>query len=234
MKSVAERWELYAQVYTRGKKESQGKYLGDEWNEPEVIGIDVPADQIVSYLNERVFAPFFGTPDVILEIGAGGGRFTDVLLPKCNKLIATDTSPTMVSLLRERFGNDPKLELVLLDGKGLTSISDNTVDAGFSYDVFVHLPHRDIFNYLCELERVLRPGGKAIIHHANTFSELGWKKFLDSVDLAHHAFESQGTFMLMTPMIMEEFTKRAGLVFEDCLTDIVRRDGMSLISKPRN
>lgn len=221
--AIIDGWDRYAQAWIDYKcdKNPKGKFLGDEWNEPEVIGIDVPADQIVSHLDEKVFKHFLGSSEVILEIGAGGGRFTDILLPKCDKLIATDTSQTMLSLLRERFASSPKIELVLLDGTGLTSIPDNSIDAAFSYDVFVHLIQQDVYNYLSELNRVLKPGGRAIIHHGNTFSELGWKKF----------FRVDGTFTLMTPSIFTEFTHRAGLVLEDCLTDIVRRDCISLISK---
>ena len=140
--TVAQGWEKYAQNYEGDK----GNHLGNEWNAPEVTGLDVPADQIVSYLDERVFAPFLGTCEVLLEIGPGGGRFTEVLLPKCNRLIAAETSPTMLKLLRERFMNCTKIEYLCLDGRGLSPIQDRSVDAAFSYDVFVHLQHWDIYN----------------------------------------------------------------------------------------
>lgn len=228
--TISEGWELNAQRY-KGKP---GKYLGDEWNKPEASGIDVPANQMVSYLDEKVFAPFLGTSNVILEIGPGGGRFTEVLLSKCNKLIAADVTPTMLKLLKERFGPDPKIEYLLLDGLGLSPISDKSVDAAFSYSVFAHLHHWDIFNYLSELSRVLVPGGKAIIEHPNTFSELGWKRFLKDLPISLNVHKLPGTITLMTPEIIKEFTQRAGLVLEDCITDTAKRDCISLIRKPNN
>lgn len=229
--TIAEEWEQYAHRY-KGKK---GEHLGNEWNDQDGMGINasVSVDQIVPYLDEKIFAPFLGWQDVILEIGSGGGRFTEILLPKCNKLIATDTSPKMLELLRARFQDKSKIYYKLLDGQGLTSISDESVDAAFSYGVFVHIQHWDIFNYLSELNRVLKPGGKVILHHANTFSELGWKLFLINVSESVNKPKPYWTFTVMTPELIREFTERSGLILEDCITDIVRRDCISLIKKPK-
>jgi SAM-dependent methyltransferase len=227
--SVTQGWENYA----RNFKPVTGAHLGDEWNEHELIGIDVPPDQIVATLDLEVLQPFLGTVDVLLEIGPGGGRWTQVLLPKANKLIAADPSPSMLSLLRKRFGNDPKLECVLIDGNGLKPIKDHSVDAGFSYDVFVHLEQWDIYNYLCELKRVLKPGGKALIHHGNTFSELGWKRFVSEVPTQVNIPKVWGTFSFMCPQVFQEFTERAGLNYLGCITNVVKRDGISLMQSPK-
>ncbi len=226
--TVAEGWDKYAQKYQSAK----GNNLGDEWNRPEVIGIDVPADQIVAYLDQKIFTPFLGNSNTILEIGAGGGRFTEILVPKCNKLIATDTSPNMISLLKKRFSNIRKVEYLLLDGLGLSPIPDNSIDAVFSYGVFVHLQHWDIYNYLQEIKRILKPGGKVIIQHANTFSEMGWEYFLGDLSTSLNRHKLPGSFTLMTPDIIREFTQRAGLKLEKCITDVVRRDCISLITCP--
>lgn len=226
--TIAEGWEEYAQRYGS----VGGKYLGDEWNRPEFMGIDAPVDLIVPYLDEKILTPFMGSCEVLLEIGAGGGRFTEVLLPKCNKLIAADTSTTMIKLLQQRFAPNTKIEYLLLDGRGLSPIPDKSVDAAFSYGVFVHLQHWDIYNYLTEIKRVLNPGGRAIVHHANTFSELGWAKFLNDLPPSLNKHKLPWTFTLMTPEIMKAFTERAGLKLVDCITDVVRRDCITLIMSP--
>ncbi len=226
--TIAEGWEQYARQYSQ----NNGQYIGDEWNEPDKMGIDIPANQILPYLDDVVFNPFLGNPEVILEIGSGGGRFTELLLPKCARLIATDTSPTMLKLLRQRFVDNPKIDYVLLDGLGLASVPNNSIDAAFSYGVFVHLQHWDIYNYLSELNRILKPGGKAIIQHANTFSELGWRRFLGEVAPSLNRHKLPGSFAVMTPEVIREFVQRAGLLLQDCLTDVVRRDCISLMRKP--
>jgi len=221
--TIAEGWDRYARRHERDGK------LGDEWNEPAAIGIDVPADELVAYLDRTVFGPFFGTCEVLLEIGPGGGRFTTVLLPRCRKLLAADTSANMLSLLKSRFGGDARLTCLHLDGRGLRGIADASVDAAFAYGVFVHLQHWDIYHYLTELRRVLKPGGKALIQHANTFSELGWKRFQKDVPGSLNRHKLPGTFTLMTPEIMAEFVRRAGLALVGCRTDVVRRDAITLI-----
>ncbi len=226
--TVSQGYEKYAKTF----KAEPGKYLGDEWNEPDVIGLNVAPNQIVPTLDRMIFQPFLGTCDVILEIGAGGGRFTEILFPKCNKVIATDTSPTMLYHLKQRFKDWPKLECIQLDGRGLEPIEDQSVDAAFSYDVFDHLEQWDIFNYLCELKRVLKPGGKAIIHHSNTFSELGWKRFVSDMPQQINVPKIWGTLSMMTPEVFKELSERAGLSHIDCITDVVQRDGISLLQSP--
>lgn len=226
--TIAEGWEVYAQDHKASTP------LGEEWNNPELIGLDVSADQIVNYLDSMIFEPFIGKCDTILEIGAGGGRFSEILLPKCEKLIVSDTSKTMIEFLEKRFAAETGVKYMLLDGTGFPEISDSSIDAAFSYGVFVHLQHWDTYNYLTELKRVLKPGGKAIIHHANTFSEKGWKKFLMDVPRSLNRHRPKNNFTVMNEQIIKEFAERAGLKLENCITDIVKRDCISLITAPQN
>jgi SAM-dependent methyltransferase len=225
--TVAEGWETYAQ-----KRRSEPR-LGEEWNDPAAIGADVAtAEEILPYLDRVVFEPFLGTCDVILEIGPGGGRFTEVLLPKCKKLIAVETSKAMLGLLQERFAGNDRLEYHHVDGRGLKEVESDSVDAAFSYGVFVHLQHWDIFNYLKELHRVLRPGGKAVIQHSNTLSELGWEVFTAQVPRQLNTHKLPFTFIANSPELMREFVVRAGFECVDMLTDVVRRDCVALMRKP--
>lgn len=230
--SISEAWEQYAKTTLAKNANGDGSFLGDEWTQADEIGIDVPEDQIISYLDNKIFEPFLKGCDVMLEIGSGGGRFTSVLLPKCKRLIATDTSPSMLSLLRRRFKDDEKIEYMQLDGKGLGAMPDASIDAAFSYGVFVHLQHWDIYNYLLEIRRVLKPDGRALIHHSNSFSELGWQRFNDEVPSSLDKPKLPGTFIFMTPDIMRDLVSRAGLTMEDCITDIVKRDCISLMRRP--
>ncbi len=226
--TISQGWDEYAKRY----KAEPGKHLGDEWNEPLVVGIDASPEQMLNKLDEEVFQPFLGQSEVLLEIGSGGGRFTEILLPKCRRLIASDTAPHMLALVKERFKHCPAVEYLLLDGRGLAPVKDATVDAVFSYDVFVHLQPWDIFNYMREMKRVLRPGGKAIVHHANTFSELGWKRFLSDTDVQLNLPMDWGSLSLMTPQVIAEFAARAGLLLVDCITHLNKRDCITLLQSP--
>ena len=224
--TVAQSWDLYA------RNRAGGEGLGDEWSNPSLIGMDVEPEQVVPHLVESYFRPFLGTPDLLVEIGAGGGRFTEPLLDFCGRVCAADTSKTMIRALTSRFENRSNCQPLLLDGTGLTGVASGSVDAVFSYGVFVHLQHWDFYNYIAETARVLRPGGKAIIQHANTTSEQGWARFLREVPASLNRHKLGGTFTVMTPELMSEFVTRAGLTLEACRGDIATRDSISFISKP--
>ena len=119
----------------------------------------------------------------------------------------------MLPHLRARFHRDAHVEYLLLDGRGLRPLRDGSVDAVLSYGVFGHLQHWDIFNYLVEIERVLVPGGKAVIHHANTFSTLGWHVFLAELpgQVGHHKYP--GSLTVMTPDLFAEFSTPEALTW---------------------
>ena len=227
--AVADEWEWYARDYRAGRV-PQHEYLGADWNDPRVIGTDLPPERFVPHVLETVVFPFVGEPKRLLEIGCGAGRFTVQLAARIPSVMAADTSPTMLQMLRDRLPAGHGVETLLLDGKGLGGVPDASLDAAFSYDVFVHLDAHDIYLYLCELRRALRPGGRAVLHHGNVLSELGWAKF----ERDHAAFvageRSRGRFTLMTPDLFATLAQRAGLTVHEALVEVARRDAISLIS----
>ena len=93
---VKDGWERYARSIAPGA----GVHLGDEWNQPESIGLECEASAVVQTIDEQVIAPFLGTVDTALEIGAGGGRFTVTLVPKARRVIASEVAPSMLRHLR--------------------------------------------------------------------------------------------------------------------------------------
>jgi cyclopropane fatty-acyl-phospholipid synthase-like methyltransferase len=72
------------------------------------------------------------------------------------------------------------MEFHVNDGASLSAVASSSVDAVWSFDVFVHIATREIRSYVAEIGRVLRPGGVAVIHHAglgreNDAAALGWR-----------------------------------------------------------
>jgi SAM-dependent methyltransferase len=104
---------------------------------------------------------------VVLEIGPGAARWSAVLQPRARRLILVDVSDRPLALCRERFADAENVELVLSSGNDLPGVTDSSVEAIWSFDVFVHVAPVDQAGYLTEIARVLAPGGVAVIHHAD-------------------------------------------------------------------
>jgi ubiquinone/menaquinone biosynthesis C-methylase UbiE len=104
---------------------------------------------------------------VVLEIGPGAARWSSVLHTRARQLILVDVSERPLTLCRERFADAANVEYVLSSGNDLPGVGSSSVDAIWSFDVFVHVAPVDQAGYLAEIARVLTPGGVAVIHHAD-------------------------------------------------------------------
>lgn len=104
---------------------------------------------------------------VVLEIGPGGGRWTEALIARASHLVLVDVSERPLELCRRRFDGHTNVEFILSPGSELRGVEDGSIDAVWSFDVFVHVAPRDQAAYLKEIARVLAPGGVALVHHAD-------------------------------------------------------------------
>jgi SAM-dependent methyltransferase len=118
-------------------------------------------------LIDDVLLPTIPAGGAVLEIGPGGGRWTEVLHSRAERLVLADVTETTLDLCRERLGDPADVEYVVSPGSSLPGVADDSIDAVWSFDVFVHVAPADQAGYLAEIARVLRPGGIAAIHHAD-------------------------------------------------------------------
>lgn len=131
---------------------------GEEWNASE---------EWKRALIDDVLCRWIPSNGVVVEIGPGGGRWSEVLVARSIRLILVDVSERPLELCRERFNDAINVEYVLSSGSDLPGIASGSVDAVWSFDVFVHVAPSDQAGYIEEIARVLRPGGVAAIHHAD-------------------------------------------------------------------
>ena len=101
-----------------------------------------------------------------LEIGSGGGRWTDYL-KACQSVVCVDVNSVMLDLVRERFSDQDNLSFVLTEGSNLPGVADDSIDFVFSHDVFVHVDPLEVYDYLAEIRRVLTDDGTVVIHYAD-------------------------------------------------------------------
>lgn len=132
--------------------------LGEEWT---------ASPEWKHGLIEDVLAKWIPDGGVVLEIGPGAGRWSEVLLRRAAELVLVDVSERPLELCRGRFNGDTRIQYILSSGSDLPGVEDASIDAVWSFDVFVHVAPCDQAAYLEEIARVLTPGGIAVVHHAD-------------------------------------------------------------------
>jgi len=136
---------------------------GEEWSEG-LGGTDKIWD---TYIFDDIKSFLSGS---VLEIASGYGRMTDKLLQYDITLTGVDLNENCISRCKERFENYENASFFKNDGKSLSMIPDESINFVFSWDSFVHMHKNVVESYLVELNRVLKVGGHAFIHHANFHS----------------------------------------------------------------
>jgi ubiquinone/menaquinone biosynthesis C-methylase UbiE len=139
----------------------------------------------------RRWIPEYGN---ILEIGPGAGRWTEILLPMSSRFWGVDISERCIAICRERFSSYSKAEFYVTRGDDLASVPDASVDALWSYDVFVHVNQREFGTYARDFIRVMRPGAIGVISHGKSGGmHGGWRSDLSAESVAgsltHNGFE---------------------------------------------
>lgn len=116
-------------------------------------------------LIDEVLLHYIKPGTAVLEIGPGAGRWTEVLQPVAREIVAVDASAKALDLCKKKLSSATNIKFFLTRNADLEFIPDKTIDAIWSYDVFVHINPAETENYLAEFKRVLAPGGIAVIHH---------------------------------------------------------------------
>lgn len=106
----------------------------------------------------------------VLEIGCGAGRVTRALARRFGHVYAVDISGEMVRQATVALKEFPNAHIFRNNGRDLSVVRDHwwqrwgmggklQLDFAFSSMVFQHIPYREIIeNYVCEVNRRLRPG----------------------------------------------------------------------------
>lgn len=241
---IASGWEQYAQTWQASKfpvlSGHQVKYIGDEWTAEEAIpenstNYGLPPEVVQhfdAYMTQKLLDPYLPSSAVEgMEIGPGGGRFTQLLLPRTQVLHVVDSSETMLQHLRTRFADVPALRYHHTDGMSLPSLTPASLDYVFAFDVFVHFEPRLFFWYLRQIAVLLKPGGIGIIHYANLLTTLGWKQF--EIDLPHNLTSRKlfTTFGTMCPPIMAKFLGSLRLKTISCDIELIPRDAVAIFQR---
>jgi ubiquinone/menaquinone biosynthesis C-methylase UbiE len=94
----------------------------------------------------------------VLEVGAGPGLVTDLLVERASRVTAVEIDPELASALRERMSGRP-VEVITADATAMP-LPDDRFSAAVCFTMLHHIPDaagQD--RALAEIARVLRPGG---------------------------------------------------------------------------
>jgi len=188
----------------------ESDYYGQQWGDPRLSGWRywitklrhgkrIPGD--LSRVVKCYIRPYVDEQSVVLEIGAGGGRWTQ-FLTAARELHLVELNPQFFPYLAERFAAVlPRIHFHETTGYELGAVPPASVDFVFSFGTFGHLDPSGIDLYLSEIRRVLKDGGTAVIHYADRT-----KRFFR--DLDERELEA---FSVMDRKTMEDLLSRHSL-----------------------
>lgn len=151
------------------------EFFQTAWGEGyyENFSYGVGIDQVC----EKCLFPLIKDKEV-LEIGSGGGVFTEKIVERAKYLTAIDVIKRPSNFT---WGNFRYIELPD-KSYNCEGVRSNSIDFAFSYNLFCHLPDHAIRQYLKSVNRVLRKDGSFVFMLSNYeeskkhFKERGFRR----------------------------------------------------------
>jgi SAM-dependent methyltransferase len=136
---------------------------GMEWGDPdESVSLKIVRDDfLLANLRPGMTA---------LEIGSGGGRWSRYFIGRVNRAVLVDATEASEAAIRQRF-DWPGFKFALSPDGGLPEASAASIDFAFSFDTFVHFDRELFDQYAGEVGRVLKIGGKFVLHYARRWPD---------------------------------------------------------------
>ncbi len=126
---------------------------------------------------ERHYLPYIRPDSVVLELGPGTGRLTRHIIARCQEMVLVDYSALVCAWLTDYLHGKGRYRVYEIDKPSLSMISRESVDVILANGVFEHIDMDDMFCFLEEFHRVLRPGGITSFDFNNIMSEEGMQWF---------------------------------------------------------
>ena len=155
--------EINEQIWNRWDWSKQG----EEWT---------PSEEWKQSVITHIMHKWVQSNASVLEIGPGGGRWTEYLQKLARELTIVDVAEKCIEICKERFKDCTNITYHVNDGSSLPFLKNDQFDYVWSFDVFVHIDPKSSIRYYEEFSRILKPGGIGIIHHGvDGRSHLGWR-----------------------------------------------------------
>lgn len=153
--------------------------------------------------------------DTVLELGCGAGRIGREIAPRCGRWIGVDISPNMIRVAGRRLAHYDHVRLEVLERTSLDMIDDASIDKAYTVAVLCHMDKEDLFLYLRELSRVLKPGALAYVETWNLADPTGWRRWMYEVEFWNRSDQDQRKDVARNQFCVPEefrlYAERAGL-----------------------
>jgi SAM-dependent methyltransferase len=153
-----------------------------------------PESLAVFWGPESRFLPLFNTLDLtdVIEFACGRGRHAAQFLDRASHVTLIDANASNIEACRKRFAKSGNVRCEVNVGMTLPC-PDARYSALLSYDALVHFEATDVIALLAEFARVLKPGGKALLHYSNyqdkptgSFTDSShWRNFFSEAMMLH-------------------------------------------------
>jgi len=152
------------------------KYFDDfgerEWSRL----VNTPADEIKLHIHSHYLQQHITASNLVLDIGAGAGRFTQILVNLGAVVVVADISNHQLEL-NKRFANELQFaygvkEWLQLDICDMGVFADQTFDAVVCYGNPLGYVFEKKDQALSEVARVLKPAGKAFLSVASLWGSI--------------------------------------------------------------
>jgi SAM-dependent methyltransferase len=164
---------------------------------PYYAEVDNPGHLAIFWDQNSLFRQMFDQLDLanVVELACGHGRHTAQIVQKARRITLIDINKENIDACRRRFARNSNVFYHINNGSDLSDIETGTISALFCYDAMVHFEASDVIAYLSEIARVLRPGGRTLLHYSNcedfpegTYEDgPHWRNFFSEKMMRHFA-----------------------------------------------
>jgi len=117
--------------------------------------------------------------DKFLDLGCGFGRIAHCISSKVKEYHGVDYSQGMIEKAKEFHKEDKNVFFQVNNGRDLREFDDGTFDVVYTCLVFQHMFKANIFSYIKETRRVLKPGGIFFAYNIPVKEKYGNCGFVD-------------------------------------------------------
>ena len=156
--------------------------------ESALLAVDGSADESILQATGRWTAAqvaqalLLQPDDQVLELGCGVGRIGRELAPQCRSWHGVDIAANMLTVAKQRTSHLSNVAFQHLDRTSLSMFADASFDKAYAVAVLIHLDKEDVFLYLREVARILRPGGLVYVDTWNLAHAVGWQRWMLEVE----------------------------------------------------